>query len=248
MIRFTAEDLKGAASKEFKYTITEQIPEGATDNGDGTWSVGAVTYDGHTEEVTVTVTINYDGTLSVSAKYSSGDGAAVFTNTENTVRIRKVRDSDGSLLAGAVLQIMDADGRAVYSWTSSAEERTFTLAAGTYRLHEVTAPAGYELAADISFTVTNSGSGTCFSGRDIFLRKETQQSGNGRCLTVPPAYSGMPRKPLRFPWYSFTSGEKSSAKLCKMPGIAQKTRKRSAVLRALIWNAGGTIHVWKLTV
>ena len=165
VIRFTAEDLKGAESKEFKYTITEQIPEGATDNGDGTWSVGAVTYDGHTEEVTVTVTNNYDGTLSVTAKYSSGD-TAVFTNTENTVRIRKVRDSDGSLLAGAVLQIMDADGRAVYSWTSSAEERTFTLAAGTYRLHEVAAPAGYEIAADISFTVTNSGKATVVTMRD----------------------------------------------------------------------------------
>lgn len=79
-ITFTKDDLGGAMSKEFKYTVAEN----ATSNG--------VTKDGHTAMVTITVTDDGEGRLSASAQYDNNvDGAteddkkvtsaAAFTNT-----------------------------------------------------------------------------------------------------------------------------------------------------------------------
>ncbi|MCR5371404.1 MAG: hypothetical protein K6E83_11930 [Clostridium sp.] len=67
------------AGKEYTYIIREVIPEGATDNRDGTWTLGNYTYDGHSEEVTVRLKDNGDGTLSSEVTYASGE--AVFANS-----------------------------------------------------------------------------------------------------------------------------------------------------------------------
>jgi pilin isopeptide linkage protein len=65
-------------------------------------------------------------------------------------------DEDGNPLAGAELSIIDENKETVASWTSEATPYSLinVLVAGkTYALHEVKAPEGYELAADVSFTV-----------------------------------------------------------------------------------------------
>lgn len=69
------------------------------------------------------------------------------------------KDPEGNLLAGAKLQVVDANGAVVVEpWTSSdAEEHVVegTLTAGEgYRLVELEAPAGYQKAADVAFTVS----------------------------------------------------------------------------------------------
>ena len=82
-ITYTSEDLQGAASKAFEYTVTEEVPEDAAGNG--------ITYDRHVSTVTVTVTDNGDGTLSAAVSYNNSKAttafdqavtsAAAFTNT-----------------------------------------------------------------------------------------------------------------------------------------------------------------------
>lgn len=67
------------AGKEYNYIIREVIPEGAADNRDGTWTLGNYTYDGHSENVKVTLEDNGDGTLKSTVTYASG--AAVFANS-----------------------------------------------------------------------------------------------------------------------------------------------------------------------
>ena len=42
-------------------------------------------------------------------------------------------------------------------WTSTTTARTFELKPGTYKFHEVSAPSGYLVADDITFTVTIDG-------------------------------------------------------------------------------------------
>ena len=75
----------GDVGETFVYTIKEIIPAGATDNGDGTFSLGNEIYDGAVYTLTVTVADTYkDGVLELASVLTK-DGDEVdeltFTNT-----------------------------------------------------------------------------------------------------------------------------------------------------------------------
>jgi uncharacterized surface anchored protein len=71
--------------------------------------------------------------------------------------VAKVDADTGAFVAGATLQIIDKDGNVVYEWVSTNKAHIIErIAQGDYTLHEVKAPAGYELAADVSFSVADS--------------------------------------------------------------------------------------------
>lgn len=64
-------------------------------------------------------------------------------------------------LVGATLQIIDKNGKIVEEWVTASERHVVEakLTAGeTYTLHEAAAPAGYVLAEDAMFTVSEDGS------------------------------------------------------------------------------------------
>ena len=67
-------------------------------------------------------------------------------------------DENGEHLEGGKFQILDAEGTVIYEWISSAEPFTCEkLGVGqTYAMHEVEAPAGYELAEDVLFIVVDT--------------------------------------------------------------------------------------------
>lgn len=103
------------------------------------------------------------------------------TNTPVEVTVYKVNGDDTTeILSGAVYKLYDAAGNEVTGnydtgytlvdadgnvvqiplWSWSAETGTgtaFRLAPGSYVLKEITPPAGYEKAADISFTISTDG-------------------------------------------------------------------------------------------
>ncbi len=90
----------------------------------------------------------------------------VFNERNHEVPLLKV-DEKGKPLAGARLEIRDADGDLVldpedqpYQWTSTEEPFTAELASGDYKLAETEAPAGYILADPVSFTVSSDGTVT----------------------------------------------------------------------------------------
>ena len=71
-IRYTQDDIyitdetgayTGEVRDRYTYTISEVIPEGAKDNGDGTFDFEGYTYDGTVYTVTVVLTDNGDGTI-----------------------------------------------------------------------------------------------------------------------------------------------------------------------------------------
>ncbi len=75
----------GDIGETFIYTIKEIIPAGATDNGDGTFTLGNNIYDGTAYTLTVNVTDNpQDGELEIASVLTKGSDNAneiAFTNT-----------------------------------------------------------------------------------------------------------------------------------------------------------------------
>ena len=88
------------------------------------------------------------------------DGQIVEITAENkpiTVEFSK-RDTEGSELKGAKLQIVDEKGNVIEEWTSDGTNHIVKkLKAGKYVLTETAAPDGYEIATDISFEVFEDG-------------------------------------------------------------------------------------------
>lgn len=74
---------------------------------------------------------------------------------KSITEVIKVESDSGEPLEGAILQIIDKDEVVKEEWTTTKEAYVISgLNYGEeYTLHEVTAPAGYELAEDIKFIV-----------------------------------------------------------------------------------------------
>ena len=102
--------------------------------------------EGYAYASAVEFTVSLDGTID----------RIEMKNEMTKVRIIKM-NSSGNHLKGAVLQVLDAQKNIVipdFESTGDAMEITGQLTAGRqYYLHEVQAPAGYLLSADVPFTV-----------------------------------------------------------------------------------------------
>ena len=73
------------------------------------------------------------------------------------VTVSKIASDTGDALADAVLQLKQ-DDKVLKEWTTTNEAAKFTLPAGTYTLHEITAPEHYkELENDSTFTIDENG-------------------------------------------------------------------------------------------
>ena len=78
------------------------------------------------------------------------------TSTEEIHKVAVITtkvDENGNPLAGATLQILDSEGNVVDEWISNGTEHTSFAPEGNYTLHEVSAPEGYKLAEDQTFSV-----------------------------------------------------------------------------------------------
>lgn len=119
------------------YTISEQVPEGAVDNGDGTYTKGGIVYT--SEQVTVyvkgtynskapgdpiTVTTSYDQGM-LSAAYASGKVVATATGIAGTATIEAV--SGGAPLPASLSAEIGSGGTADFGSIDFSG-----VAAGTY--------------------------------------------------------------------------------------------------------------------
>ena len=82
------------------------------------------------------------------------------------VPILKVDASTKLPLGDAELQILNEDGTAAASWTSSTSSsgHSVSLPVGNYVLRETSAPGNYDIAADINFAITSNGDTLSLSG------------------------------------------------------------------------------------
>lgn len=127
------------------------------------------------EDVTVNFVAQEDGSFKlniVNAGEANGastatldsDGNLVWNEPQTEYKFSKL-DPSGKALAGATLEIRDSNGNVVkdasgkeLKWTSSTEPYSVVgvLVAGqSYKLVETAAPAGYQIASPVEFTVTS---------------------------------------------------------------------------------------------
>jgi uncharacterized surface anchored protein len=117
--------------------------------GERYWLHEILPADGYAYAKDVSFTVSQNGRIDM----------VEMKNEVTAVRLIKV-DTSGKILKGAVLQVLDQQRNVVipdFETTDLAIEITGRLTAGkTYYLHEVKAPSGYFLSADIAFTVPNA--------------------------------------------------------------------------------------------
>ena len=178
-IKYTQDDIyevdpetgvyKGAGTKTYTYTINEVIPEGAKDNGDGTFDFNGYTYDGTVYTVAVVLTDNGDGTITAvdaADAEKAEEGAAedaqtgeaakaesryVFTNAyaaDGTLKLNAEKQFKNGTLKGGefTFELKDADGNVLQSKTNDAAGNvSFDLI--TYQLADVAnAPFTYTVS------------------------------------------------------------------------------------------------------
>ena len=107
------------------------------------------------------------------------------------VSIKKMDITGNNEVAGARLLLKDKEGNVIESWMSATEAHVFEqklIAGETYTLAEVTAPSGYEVAADITFTVNKDGTvsidGKAVDGNEIIMKDDTTPVGEEGKLVV----------------------------------------------------------------
>ena len=146
------------------YTLADMTPKsGETKVYEKTLTVEPGKYEvtesstgvtGYTLNTTTSVT---SGSVSIAKDESKViDLKNDYDENKHPVVISKTT-AGGSELEGAVLELTDATGALVDKWTSTTIARTFELKPGTYKFHEVSAPSGYLVADDITFTVAIDG-------------------------------------------------------------------------------------------
>ncbi len=111
-------------------------------------------YDDNGKEITYTVEeVDIPGYLCEKDGYD-------FYNTEGQIFIRKIDEETGSPLAGAVLALLDGSTE-IERWTSGASAHVVDMSklkpATTYTVREISAPDGYDLAPDQTFSHPDKG-------------------------------------------------------------------------------------------
>lgn len=163
--------------------------------------------DGYAYSNDVSFTVSRDGRMN----------KIEMRNDTTKVRIHKV-DSDGRLVKGAVLRILDEEGNIIirdFSTKDKVIDVTGMLVAGKkYYLHEVTAPEGYLSASDKKFCVPR-----CAELLDVFMM-DLKKTKSGEELKPKPkpdnpqeseimgiitaSYEKTPMKPV---WFELAYGK-----------------------------------------
>lgn len=151
--------------------------------------------DGYAYAENITFTVNEDGTIKTDAEKitdkETGDYIYLVKDDVTRVSVKKMDITGQKEVAGARLLLKDKDGNVIESWMSTTEAHVFEqklIAGETYTLTEVTAPSGYEVAADITFTVNKDGTvsvdGKAVDGNEIVMKDETTPVGEEGKLVV----------------------------------------------------------------
>ena len=146
-------DENGNVVDEWISTNEEHIIEGKLVAGKEYTLHEKISPDGYVVANDITFKVSEDGSVDV----------VVMKDDTTKIRISKRDITTDEELPGAKLIIIDEDGNTVEEWTSTNEAHYIEgklIVGKTYTLREITAPDGYEIANDVTFTVNEDGSVT----------------------------------------------------------------------------------------
>ena len=162
-ITFDSDDLGAETSKEYSYTIAETVPQGATDNGDGTYAYRGVTYANVSQDVTIT--LSRDASNNLVATVSAGTLPFSFTNSYEAADVSVQIPVAKSLVAGSgATNLPDITG--AYTFTLASDTAAEPMPEGTGNV--VTNPdatggtayfgsIAYATTGIYNYTITESG-------------------------------------------------------------------------------------------
>ena len=186
-----AKDVTGADAvwtsngEEWKLTLSDgtyYLVEEAAEGSDGTFvAEDGITYkitpsflkfvikNGQVDEVSgAAASVNKQSAESYfladkeNAKFTVCD--AVRPDIAATVKLEKIRSTDGAHLVGGLFVFRNEEGQEVASWVPNENDNPFkelTLTKGTYTITEEKAPSGYEkISGSVTFTVDADGNVT----------------------------------------------------------------------------------------
>ena len=144
------------SSKEFTYTVSEVLPEGATEENN--YTVNGITYDA--SRFTVKVTVSYDAkTGTMSAALAEGTPGIAFTNsydTKTSVSLTGTKSLTGRSLKENEFsfEVKDADGNTVATGKNKADG-TISFGALSYSLSDLSdGNGGYVSSKEFTYTIS----------------------------------------------------------------------------------------------
>lgn len=151
--------------------------------------------DGYAYAENILFTVKEDGTIETKAdkktNEAAGEDVYLVKDDVTKVSIKKTDITGSKEIAGAKLLLKDKDGNVIESWTSATEAHVFEkklIAGETYTLVEVTAPSGYEVTENITFTVNKDGTvsvdGKTVDGNEVIMKDETTPVGEEGRIVV----------------------------------------------------------------
>lgn len=155
----TAEKISGLHLDEI-YTLTETIPAPGYALAESIRFKLAQAVDSEGNPIPGTdVYVQTGKDLGIFDRWEKVTDATVVMRDDITrVQISKQDITNNRELPGAHLTLKTKDGKVVDEWTSTDKPHYMEkLPAGDYILSEITAPSGYEIAEDVSFTVKPTG-------------------------------------------------------------------------------------------
>ena len=112
--------------------------------------------------------------------------------TTVVIHKRDIVDGEGgNELPGAKLEVRDASGKVIDSWTSGTEPHEIAyLTPGTYTLTEITAPNGYDVAENVSFSVADNGQVQHVTMYDAPKEEKIDLTGKKETTSTPGTSGG----------------------------------------------------------
>ena len=148
-----------------QYTVKE-----VDENGDTISSGETISLEG--KNYNVEIISNSEKMITINNRYTEPIAKDLYFSKVNV---------GGKEIAGAQIEIQQ-NGRKIVGWTSeSGKSHAIPLAPGEYVFHEVTAPTGYKVVTDITFTVDKDGNVAVV--KDTTTGTKTVVEGNKLVIT-----------------------------------------------------------------
>lgn len=204
------------ASKTYKYSVREVIPDGATDNGDGTFTKDGVVYDGHVHYLKASVKQSGDGTYTVkktwysdsdfSKKEESGESyRPQFSNSYQSgndvdLQVKKALLGDALQDGQFTFVLKDSNGKQVGTATNGADGIAHFSVPGflpsDFNYQDGTISRDYTISEQVPEGATDNGDGTytkdgiVYTGETVGVRVSGTYNSNatGDPISVTTSY------------------------------------------------------------